>query len=86
MAGDESASRTERNMLYCSRLHFVQMCMWTQPPASLRLQDRKPNKRQDDESSLKSSQNGERWERNRAKLGTKASLPTPPLAPRLAQC
>lgn len=54
MAEDESASQTERHVLYCSWLHFVQMCMWTQPPASLRLQDRKPNKRRNDESSLKS--------------------------------
>lgn len=63
MTGDESASQTERNMLTCSWLHFVQMCVKTQLPASLRLQDRKPNKRQDNESSLKPFQNGERREK-----------------------
>lgn len=53
MTGDESASETERNLLNYSLLSFVQMCVWTQPPASLRLQGRKPNKRQEKENSLK---------------------------------
>lgn len=31
-------------------LRFVRMCLWTQPPACLRLWDRKPNKRQENEN------------------------------------
>lgn len=81
MTGDESASQTERNLLSYSLLHFVQMCVWSQPPASLRLQDRKPNKRQENGNSLKALLKQEALRDNQSQAGDKRG----PLAPRLAQ-